>query len=74
VQLLLDAKATVDAQNRQGITPLMMAANKGQLLAVRLLLKRGADPQKQDYTGRDATGWAEGKPNILQALRSVKAG
>jgi Ankyrin repeat len=52
----------------------MMAANKGQLLAVRLLLKRGADPQKQDYTGRDATGWAEGKPNILQALRSVKAG
>jgi ankyrin repeat protein len=73
MQLLLDAKATVDAQNRQGITPLMMAASRGQAAAVRLLLKHGADPQKQDYTGRDATGWAEGKTNVLQALRVAKA-
>jgi ankyrin repeat protein len=72
IQLLLDAKATVDAANRQGVTPLMMAADKGQVLAVRLLLKHGADPQKLDYTGRDAAAWAEGKPNILQALQAAK--
>jgi ankyrin repeat protein len=71
MQLLLDAKATVDAANKQGITPLMMAADKGQVLAVRLLLKHGADPQKSDFTGRDALAWAEGKPNILQALHSA---
>jgi len=72
IQLLLDAKAVVDAPNKQGITPLMFAASKGQVPAVRLLLKHGADPQRQDYTGRDASGWADGKPIVLQALHSVK--
>lgn len=74
VQLLIDAKAPIDAQNKQGVTPLMMAANRGQAAAIRLLLKHGADPQKQDYTGRDAIGWAEGKPAALQALRAAKSG
>jgi ankyrin repeat protein len=74
MRLLLAAKATVDIQNQQGITPLMMAASQGQVLAVRLLLQNGADPQKQDYTGRDAVGWAQGKPNVLQALHTAKAG
>jgi ankyrin repeat protein len=74
MQLLLDRKALVDSQNKQGITPLMVAASKGQGLAVRMLLKYGADPKKQDYTGRDASGWAEGKANILQALRTAKPG
>jgi uncharacterized protein len=74
MQLLIDAKASVDAQNRQGITPLMLAASRGQVAAVRSLLKNGADPLKQDYTGRDATGWAEGKAAVLQALRSAKPG
>ena len=74
MQLLIDGKATVDVQNRQGITPLMLAASKGQVQAVRLLLKHAADPRKQDYTGRDATSWAEGKANVLQALRSASAG
>jgi len=74
VQLLIDAKATIDAQNKQGVTPLMMAASRGQAAAIRLLLKHGADPQKRDYTGRDAMGWADGKPAALQALRAAKPG
>lgn len=74
MRMLVAAKATIDVQNQQGITPLMMAASHNQVPAVRLLLQNGADPQKQDYTGRDAVGWAQGKPNVLQALRTGKAG
>lgn len=74
IQLLVDSKAVIDAQNRQGMTPLMMAAKNGQVLAVRLLLKSGADPKKQDFTGRDATGWAEGKPGVLVVLHAAGAG
>ena len=71
IQLLLAAKAPVDAQNKQGVTPLMMAAKSGQAAASRLLLKNGADPKKQDFTGRDAIGWADGKPAVLAILRSA---
>lgn len=70
MRLLLDAKASVDVQNKEGITPLMMAARKGQVASVRLLMKQGADAHKQDYTGRDAIGWADGRANVLQALRA----
>ncbi|HEV8014540.1 MAG TPA: ankyrin repeat domain-containing protein [Stellaceae bacterium] len=72
IQMLVDAKATVDAANQQGVTPLMMAANAGQVQSVRLLLKSGADPHRGDFTGRDAIGWADGKPAVLQFLRAAK--
>lgn len=68
LQLLIGAKAVIDAQNRQGLTPLMMAADHGQPAAARLLLKNGADPKKEDYTGRDAAQWAADKPAVLQVL------
>jgi uncharacterized protein len=72
IRLLLAAKSPVDATARQGITPLMLAAcgNKGE--AVKLLLAAGADPKKQDYTGRDATGWADGKPASLRVLEAAR--
>jgi ankyrin repeat protein len=72
IQLLIDSKAAVDPQNRQGMTPLMMAAKAGNVPAVRMLLKDGADPSKTDFTGRDASGWAEGKPAVVQVLRVAK--
>lgn len=68
VRLLIANKATVDAPNRQGITPLMTAAAQGQPAAARILLAAGADPRKQDFTGRDAFGWGVGKPAVMQAL------
>lgn len=74
VRLLLDAKAPIDAQNKQGVTPLMMAANRNQTAMVRFLVQKGADPLRQDYTGRDASGWGAGKPAILQTLRETKPG
>jgi ankyrin repeat protein len=74
IKALLAAKAPVDAINRQGITPLMLAAGNNQGEAVRLLIAGGADPKKEDYTGRDAKSWAQGKPAALRALQSAHAG
>jgi uncharacterized protein len=70
--LLIAHKATVDVQNRQGITPLMLAVEHNEMAAVRLLIQNGADPRKQDYTGRDAYGWGAGKNNILALLATAK--
>jgi ankyrin repeat protein len=67
---LLDAKAPVDAQNRQGVTPLMVAATNGHAEAVKLLLKYNADTGKQDYTGRDALGWAGNKTAVVQLIKN----
>jgi uncharacterized protein len=58
-KLLLDAGAEVDPQNKDGMTPLMVAASRGELEIVRALLAKGANPNKTDYTGRDALGWAQ---------------
>jgi ankyrin repeat protein len=69
LRLLLDAKADPNAANREGVTPLMLAADKSQPAAIRMLLARGADPKKQDFTGRDAFGWAADRPAALQVLK-----
>ena len=71
---LIAAQASIDLQNKQGITPLMLAASNAQVAAVRILMQHGADPNKQDYTGRDAVGWANGRPNVLQALKTPRSG
>jgi uncharacterized protein len=73
ITMLLAAKATVDAQNKQGMTPLMMAATNTKIEAIRTLIAAGADPKKQDFGGRDAIGWATGKPSSLRALQSAQA-
>lgn len=67
LQILLDAQSPIDPANREGLTPLMTAARNGQLAAVRFLLEKGADPRKQDFTGRDALGWAN-QPAIRHLL------
>jgi uncharacterized protein len=66
---LIARRATIDAANRQGITPLMVATDHAQPKSMRLLIENGADPHKQDFTGRDAFGWAAGKPAMLQTLQ-----
>lgn len=71
LRLLLAGKAPVDAPNKQGVTPLMMAADANKVEAVRVLLAAGADPKKEDFSGRDAIGWAQGKPGTLRLLEQA---
>ena len=72
MQLLIKAHATIDYQNREGVTPLMKAAGTGRPQAVRVLLDAGADPRKQDFTGRDAVGWAKGRPAVVEMLKAAQ--
>ena len=71
LRLLLAAKAPIDVPNKQGVTPLMMAADGNKVEAVRALLQAGADPGKEDFAGRDAVGWAQGKPGVLRLLQQA---
>jgi ankyrin repeat protein len=73
IKVLLAGHATVDAPDRQGITPLMSAITHHQTAAVKVLLAGGADPKKQDFTGRDAFGWAAGQPTIVRLLQDQKS-
>lgn len=73
INVLLAKHATVDVQDRQGLTPLMSAITHRQLSAVKALLAGGADPHKQDFTGRDAFGWASGQPTIVRVLQEPKS-
>jgi len=74
-RLLLDVGARVDPQNRNGMTPLMIAASRGYIAIVRVLLAKGANPQKTDFTGRDAVSWAEDshRTAVVDALRRSAA-
>lgn len=73
--MLIAAGSDVNHQNRQGLTPLMLAASKGHFEVVQLLLREGADVDIQDYTGRGALGWARGGRDrrIVQALEDAGA-
>ena len=71
LEILLDAGVNIDAENRQGLTPLMLAAGEGRLEVVQLLLERNADTGRHDYTGRTALDWAQrnGRQPVVRALR-----
>mmetsp|Transcript_25350 Transcript_25350/g.51618 ORF Transcript_25350/g.51618 Transcript_25350/m.51618 type:complete len:118 (-) Transcript_25350:48-401(-) len=45
LQLLIDAGAQLNLQDADGDTPLSNAAHQGNLRAVQVLLKAGADPR-----------------------------
>lgn len=75
LKLLLDMKAKVDVENKNGMTALMYAAKTGDVDAVRVLLAHGANPNKLDYTGRDAASWAleSHRPAVVQILKDAEA-
>lgn len=71
VRMLLQAQASVDLANRQGVTPLMVGAGRGSVPVVRELLKAGADPKKQDFSGRDPKGWAS-QPQVQRVIEEAQ--
>ena len=58
VQLLLEHSAYIDATSPNGVTPLMMAAEYGQIDVARLLLQEGADPTLKNPQGLTALDFA----------------
>jgi ankyrin repeat protein len=66
--VLLDMGANVNAQNVDGMTPLMMAALNNQIELVELFLKYGADTKIQDNRANAAIQMATPKcAEIIQA-------
>lgn len=69
---LLDAGADVDAVNTFDTSALHSACSFGLINIVKLLLSRGADPNKYDIYQKTAFDAAEDKPEILDLLLPYK--
>lgn len=63
IDTLIQAGAKIEQATREGITPLMAAAHAGQIDAVSHLIAAGAQVDRDDYSGRDALGWARESHN-----------
>jgi ankyrin repeat protein len=66
VQILIEAGATLDAQDKYGETALMTAAESGWDAVVALLARHGADVNIKDANGRKAVDKA--KTSCVQIL------
>lgn len=58
VRRMLDAGVPVDSANDVGVTPLMVAASQGDADIVGMLLRRQANPNAKDLSGRSALYYA----------------
>lgn len=65
VQALIDGGCTIDYENKQGATPLMMAAGLGKKDFVEMLLNAGADINHRDKSGKTAVHLATGVNTAL---------
>lgn len=68
--MLLGAGADVNARNRAGVTPLMLAVNSGHSGLIDLFLRSDADASMTDSQGNTALhiAAAHGFASIAQAL------
>ena len=73
-QELLDAKAPVDQTNRRGETALILAVQTKNTAMVRLLVRRGANPDKADHvTGMSARDYAKRDDRTGQLITILDA-
>jgi len=70
IRLFLEKGANPNLTDKNGKTPLMNAAYKGNLAIVKLLLEFGADPNLKDSSGQSALDMAEkkGHQDVIQLL------
>ncbi len=70
VHFLIKAGISPDSANNMGQTPLMLAAAKGDLSMVTLMLKLGANATLTDLNGKSALSYAQssGNQHILDLL------
>ena len=57
VELLLDFKADIDYQDKQGTTALMWACMRSNVAVAKLLLERGANKDLRDKDGDSAASY-----------------
>jgi ankyrin repeat protein len=73
VELLIDAGADPNSADGDGLTPLMLAAARGQRDLVQVLLKRGADIDAKASYG--ITAWQVAtNEEVIQAIASKRRG
>lgn len=72
-QLLLNNGAKVDLGNERGETPLIIAVHQRDPVMVRLLLSKGADPNKTDnVVGYSALDYAKQDPRAAAILKLLQ--
>lgn len=75
--LLVDHGCNVNAQNEQGISPLMLAIERRDEELVQKMMARRGDPALKDETGRSgldrAENWPQGQALLGGSGRSVEA-
>ncbi len=70
VRRMLDAGASIESADNNGIRPLMAAAEQGDTSMIRALLERHASPNALDQEGRSALFYAVKAAN-LQAVQAL---
>jgi ankyrin repeat protein len=73
VELLIGAKAEVDAQEEDGSTALMLAACVGNLEMVKMLVAAGADPKLGDEESETAIISGRKWPEIVDFLKPLSS-
>lgn len=74
IDALLAAGAKVNLASSKGNTPLHIAASRGHVRTVKVLLARGADPALRNLAGETAEQLAArlGKSDVVAALRATR--
>jgi len=72
VALLLERRANTEVANDAGETPLISAVHRRDVEMTKLLLQAGADPDRNDNSGRSARNYAQLDQSaaILSAIKS----